>query len=55
LGRGPIDAHIRIGPPVPLDEFPDRKALARYAEDKIRKDVAKLLRGQNETAAPPIG
>jgi len=45
LGRGPIDAHIRIGPPVPLDEFPDRKTLARYAEDRVRKDVVELLRG----------
>jgi 1-acyl-sn-glycerol-3-phosphate acyltransferase len=45
LGLGPIDAHIRIGPPVPLDAFPDRKALARYAEDKVRKDVVELLRG----------
>jgi lyso-ornithine lipid O-acyltransferase len=47
LGLGPIDANIRIGPPVPLDEFPDRKALARYAEDKVRKDVAHLLRGRS--------
>jgi 1-acyl-sn-glycerol-3-phosphate acyltransferase len=46
LGLGPIDAHIRIGPPVPLDEFPDRKVLARYAEKKVRKDVVELLRGQ---------
>jgi 1-acyl-sn-glycerol-3-phosphate acyltransferase len=45
LGLGPIDANIRIGPPVPLDDFPDRKALARYAEDKVRKDVVELLRG----------
>lgn len=45
LGLGPIDAHIRIGAPVPLDAFPDRKALARYAEDKVRKDVVELLRG----------
>jgi lyso-ornithine lipid O-acyltransferase len=48
LGLGPIDAHIRIGPPVPLDAFPDRKALARYAEDKVRNDVVELLRG------PPV-
>ena len=34
LGLGPLDAHIRIGPPVPLDDFADRKALARYAEDQ---------------------
>jgi len=48
LGLGPIDANIRIGPPVPLDEFPDRKAIARYAEDRVRKDVVELLRG------PPV-
>ena len=40
----PLDAHIRIGPPVPLDDFADRKALARYAEEKVRNDVAELLR-----------
>jgi 1-acyl-sn-glycerol-3-phosphate acyltransferase len=45
LGLGPLDAYIRIGPPVPLDEFADRKALARYAEAKVRADVAELLRG----------
>jgi 1-acyl-sn-glycerol-3-phosphate acyltransferase len=49
LGLGPLDAHIRIGPPVPLDDFPDRKALARYAEEKVRKDVTELLRGQPRT------
>jgi len=41
-----LDAHIRIGPPVPLDDFADRKALARYAEAQIRKDVSELLRGR---------
>jgi len=46
LGLGPLDANIRIGPPVPLDEFPDRKALARYAEGKVRQDVVELLRGR---------
>jgi 1-acyl-sn-glycerol-3-phosphate acyltransferase len=45
LGLGPLDAHIRIGAPVPLDDFADRKALARYAEDKVRGDVVELLRG----------
>jgi len=44
LGLGPLDAHIRIGAPVPLDDFADRKALARYAEEKVRNDVAALLR-----------
>jgi lyso-ornithine lipid O-acyltransferase len=46
LGLGPLDAQIRIGPPVPLDDFADRKELARYAEGKIRSDVAELLRGR---------
>jgi lyso-ornithine lipid O-acyltransferase len=46
LGLGPLDVNIRIGAPVPLDDFPDRKALARYAEDKVRKDVIELLRGR---------
>jgi 1-acyl-sn-glycerol-3-phosphate acyltransferase len=46
LGLGPLDVHIRIGPPVPLDEFGDRKALARYAEDRVRRDVVDLLRGR---------
>jgi 1-acyl-sn-glycerol-3-phosphate acyltransferase len=46
LGLGPIDANIRIGPPVPLDSFPDRKALARYSEDEVRKDVVDILRGK---------
>jgi lyso-ornithine lipid O-acyltransferase len=50
LGLGPIDANVRIGPPMPLDEFADRKTLARYAEDKVRNDVAELLRGP---IAPP--
>ena len=51
LGFGPLDAHIRIGPPVPLDDFPDRKALARYAEDKVRKDVSELLRGRRRPSS----
>jgi 1-acyl-sn-glycerol-3-phosphate acyltransferase len=53
LGLGPLDAYIKIGPPVPLDQFPDRKALARYAEDKVRSDVVALLRGRPaETSRP---
>lgn len=46
LGLGPLEANIRIGPPVPLDDFADRKALARYTEHKIRSDVVELLRGR---------
>jgi hypothetical protein len=32
---------------VPLDEFADRKSLARYAEAKVRADLAELLRGNS--------
>jgi 1-acyl-sn-glycerol-3-phosphate acyltransferase len=44
LKAGPLDVRIRIGPPLPLDGFADRKALARHAEDAIRADVVALLR-----------
>jgi len=37
---------------VPLDDFPDRKALARYAEEKVRKDVVELLRGRPVNGEP---
>lgn len=53
LGLGPLDVYIRIGPPVPLDQFPDRKALARYAEEKVRSDVVELLRGRPAIASRP--
>ncbi len=51
LGLGPLDVNIRIGAPVPLDDFPDRKALARYTEEKIRNDVVELLRGRSAMPA----
>jgi len=46
LKAGPLDVRIRIGPPVPLTEFADRKELARYSEAEIRQAVADLLRGR---------
>lgn len=45
LKSGPIDARIVVGPPVPLDTFADRKALARHSEDEIRANVIRGLRG----------
>ena len=50
LAAGPLDAHIRIGPPVPLETFSDRKALARYSEGEVRTSVASLLRGSSTDA-----
>jgi 1-acyl-sn-glycerol-3-phosphate acyltransferase len=51
LGLGPLDAEIRIGSPVPLDTFADRKALARYTEQEVRANLAALLRGRSEARA----
>lgn len=45
----PIDVVVRLSEPVPLDDFADRKALARFSEDAVRSHVVDLLR-----TAPPI-
>jgi 1-acyl-sn-glycerol-3-phosphate acyltransferase len=44
LQAGPLDVAIRIGAPIPLADFPDRKALARYSETEVRRNVVGLLR-----------
>lgn len=44
LKAGPIDVHISIGAPIPLDAFEDRKALAKHSEAEIRRRVIDLLR-----------
>lgn len=44
LQAGPLDAAIRIGRPIPLSDFPDRKALARHSETEVRQNVTRLLR-----------
>jgi 1-acyl-sn-glycerol-3-phosphate acyltransferase len=46
LKAGPLDASIRIGPPVPLANFADRKALAGHSEAEVREAVVRLLRGR---------
>lgn len=45
LKTGPIDVRVIVGEPVPLDAFPDRKALARHSEDEVRGNVIRALRG----------
>lgn len=45
LRAGPLDVGIRIGPPITLSTFPDRKMLTRHAEAEIRCGVLGLLRG----------
>jgi 1-acyl-sn-glycerol-3-phosphate acyltransferase len=46
LKAGPLDARIRIGDPIPLDSFADRKDLARKSEDQVREHVVGILRGR---------
>lgn len=45
LRAGPLDVAIKIGPPITLATFPDRKALTRYTESEVRAGVQELLRG----------
>ena len=45
LKAGPLDARIVIGAPVPLEDFHDRKSLARHSEDEIRTNLVRTLRG----------
>jgi 1-acyl-sn-glycerol-3-phosphate acyltransferase len=45
LKAGPLDVRIRIGGPIPLESFADRKDLARRSEDEIRENVVRILRG----------
>lgn len=53
LESAPLDVVVRLGPPVPLDAFTDRKQLARYGEDEVRAQVVDLLRsGGGRDPAP---
>ncbi|HEX9881120.1 MAG TPA: lysophospholipid acyltransferase family protein [Hyphomicrobium sp.] len=47
LKAGPLDARIRIGPPVPLANFTDRKDLARQSEAQVREHVVRILRARD--------
>lgn len=46
LKSGPLTVRIQIGPPVPLESFSGRKALALVSERSVRKAVLSLLRGR---------
>ncbi len=46
LRSGPITVTIKVGPPVPLTEFKDRKDLALTTERAIRSGVLGILRGR---------
>jgi 1-acyl-sn-glycerol-3-phosphate acyltransferase len=53
LKAGPLDVRIRIGDPIPLDSFVDRKDLARKSEDQVREHVVGILRGR--ASGEPVG
>jgi len=60
LKAGPLDVRIRVGPPVPLASFADRKDLARQSEAEVREHVVRILRGRLadeplSVVAPPAG
>jgi 1-acyl-sn-glycerol-3-phosphate acyltransferase len=46
LRAGPLDVRIRIGPPVPLESFADRKELAKKSEEQVREHVVRILRAR---------
>jgi 1-acyl-sn-glycerol-3-phosphate acyltransferase len=46
LKSGPITATIKIGPPVPLSDYADRKDLALRSERLVRRAVHGILRGR---------
>jgi 1-acyl-sn-glycerol-3-phosphate acyltransferase len=46
LKSGPLDVRVRIGAPVPLDAFADRKQLANCTEQMVREHVIRMLRAR---------
>jgi len=55
LMRGPVDVHMRIGPPVRLDRFADRKDLANFSEEQVRRSVVELLLAREAGADMRVG
>jgi lyso-ornithine lipid O-acyltransferase len=49
LKSGPLDVRIRVGAPVPLADFADRKELARHSESEVREHVIRILRGRDSS------
>jgi 1-acyl-sn-glycerol-3-phosphate acyltransferase len=46
LQAGPLDVELAVGPPVRLEEFADRKALALATEAEVRRSVTRILRAR---------
>lgn len=55
LKSGPLSVTIRVGPPVPLEDFAGRKDLALTSERAVRKAVLGVLRGRpDQTDIQPV-
>ena len=48
LKAGPLDVGIVLGDPIALSTYRNRKDLAQSAEQQVRQNVMRLLRGDNE-------
>ena len=46
LCAGPCDVRVEFHQPVTIEQFGDRKALARYSEDRVREGVLSALTGR---------
>jgi len=51
---GPIDVDIHFHPAVRIDEFDDRKALARHCENRVRASMIAALRGRSMDAGADL-
>lgn len=54
LASGPLDVSISIGEPIPLQDFADRKELARKTESEIRAQLVRMLRGRPEISVENV-
>ena len=54
LGSGPLDVTVRVGPPVPLENFASRKDLATASELQVRENVVRILRGRGPEDAVEV-
>ncbi len=48
LKAGPLDVEIKIGVPVPVSKFKDRKHLANQSEEEVRKNLVRILRHREQ-------
>lgn len=54
LKSGAITVTIKVGPPVPLADYKDRKDLALKSERAVRRDVLAILRGRPDDDLVPV-